>query len=257
MRRGLLGIGIALAVLGAILLVAALSGVDGNNVAQNTTIPQWSNFETVTVNSIGSASLTVSWSGGVTTTQVYLATCHNSACSQYSSLATGHGGSGSISASISSGTYRVWENSTSTAPLAGSYTVSGITLLDILAFALLALGGVLVVVGLLLKAKPKVVYQEEEDKDLFKVGSSLPGAPEVTATPARGPTPPPKPVVEYRPERPEPPRYMKESEPYTPSGPSPNAPGERPMRVCANCGTTNEPWLTNCRSCKRPLSTTG
>lgn len=255
MRRGLFGAGVAVAVIGAILLVAALAGVEGANVSQSTTIPQWANYETITINTIGSGSLSVTWSGGSSNTQVYLAQCTNGPCSTYSALATGHGSSGSISSSISSGSYRLWENFT-TNGVSGTYTVSGITLLEVIGLLVLAIGAVLIAVGVVLKAKPKLVYQEPEQEDAFKVGPSIPTA-EVTPTKPAGPARPAAPTVEYRPERPEPPRFMKESEPYTPSAPSPNAPGDRPMRICANCGTANEPWITNCRNCKRPLSQTG
>ncbi|HEV2449886.1 MAG TPA: hypothetical protein VGU43_05720 [Thermoplasmata archaeon] len=259
MRRGLFGAGLAVAVIGVILLLAALAGLEGANVAQSTTIPQWTNYETISINTIGSGSLSVSWSGGSTNTQVYLAQCTNGPCSTYSALATGHGSSGSISSSISSGSYRLWENFT-TNGVSGTYTVSGITLLEVIGFLVIAIGAVLIAVGALLKAKPRLVYQEPEQEDLFKVGSSIPGAEAasaVTPTKPAGPTRPAAPAVEYRPERPEPPRFMKASEPYTPSAPSPNAQGDRPMRICSNCGTSNEPWITNCRNCKRPLSQTG
>lgn len=255
MRRGLFGVGVAVAVIGAILLLAALAGLEGANVAQGTTIPQWTNYETISINTIGTGSLSVTWSGGSANTQVYLAQCTNGPCSTYSPLVTGHGSSGSISSSISSGSYRLWENFT-TNGVTGTYTVTGITLLEVIGLLVIAIGAVLIAVGVVLKAKPKLVYQEPEQEDAFKIGPSIPTA-EVTPTQAPGPARAAAPPVEYRPERPEPPRFMKESEPYTPSAPSPNAPGDRPMRICPNCGTSNEPWITNCRNCKRPLSQTG
>lgn len=256
MRWGLFGAGVAVAIIGAIFVLAALGGLDENaNVAQSTTIPAWTNFQTVTANTVGPASISVSWHGGSSGTQVYLAQCTNGACTTYNPPVVGHGSSGSISSSGPSGSYRLWENFT-TNGVAGSYTVSGITLYEVIGFLVIPAGVILVAVGAVLKAKPKLVYQEPEQEDAFKIGPSIPTA-EVTPTQAPGPARAAAPPVEYRPERPEPPRFMKESEPYTPSAPSPNAPGDRPMRVCPNCGTSNEPWITNCRNCKRPLSQTG
>ena len=41
-----------------------------------------------------------------------------------------------------------------------------------------------------------------------------------------------------------------------PASSSPTPGTARPNLVCATCGTINEPWLTYCRSCKRPLLST-
>ncbi|HYK92523.1 MAG TPA: hypothetical protein VEY07_00575, partial [Thermoplasmata archaeon] len=57
------------------------------------------------------------------------------------------------------------------------------------------------------------------------------------------------------------PRYYSDPNAVTvaarprPSGPK--AGQARPPLVCSNCGTSNEPWLTVCRKCKRALLTTG
>ena len=72
------------------------------------------------------------------------------------------------------------------------------------------------------------------------------------------PSPPPAPVPE--PEIPSAPRYY--SDPNAPAAPAarsaPRPPGEgRPALVCSHCGTANEPWLNNCRKCKRALLSTG
>jgi hypothetical protein len=41
---------------------------------------------------------------------------------------------------------------------------------------------------------------------------------------------------------------------YQPYAQAPNE--SRPYLFCAYCQTVNEPWLTNCKSCRRPLGTT-
>lgn len=33
--------------------------------------------------------------------------------------------------------------------------------------------------------------------------------------------------------------------------------GARQPLICPNCGAANDPWLTNCKTCQRPLMTTG
>ncbi|MCI4335535.1 MAG: hypothetical protein L3K04_07930 [Thermoplasmata archaeon] len=159
----------------------------------------------------------------------------------------------------------IWANNTAgfnqaQPVLSGSYTVSGLTLLLLLGIVLLIAGVLVLVLGALAKAKPKVVYEEEQEEK-FHIG---PMAKDPNAEPAAAastpPPPRPKPTappVEYRPERPAPARYMKETEPYAMPNEPPTAGSERPQLTCRKCGTVNEPWVTNCRNCKRPLSHTG
>ncbi|MCI4363574.1 MAG: hypothetical protein L3K13_04640 [Thermoplasmata archaeon] len=266
MHKGFVALGAVLAFVAAILLIASLSGTDGANVAQTHSIPEWPSVLEISINTLGSASISVSWSGGGAHTQVYLAPCANSACNSPGTLLQlGAGASGSFSSSVASGTYLLWENTTGTTSgsLSGSYTVSGITLLLVLGFALLAVGALLLVVGFIKKTKPRAVYEDEESEQKFKIGPMDRGAGATGDTgPTTAPTPTaavarPAPPVEYRPERAEPPRFMKATEPYEMNSPPPVPGSERAELVCTTCGTVNEPWITNCRTCKRPLSKTG
>ncbi len=60
------------------------------------------------------------------------------------------------------------------------------------------------------------------------------------------------------------PRYFESPASSTPARPTPPpapvtppAGGARANLVCPHCGTVNEPWLDNCRKCRRPLHSTG
>ncbi|MCI4351505.1 MAG: hypothetical protein L3K15_08350, partial [Thermoplasmata archaeon] len=52
---------------------------------------------------------------------------------------------------------------------------------------------------------------------------------------------------------PPPPREEPEEEERAPAAPF----KPRATIICGFCGTPNEPWITQCRKCKRPLSSTG
>ncbi len=103
----------------------------------------------------------------------------------------------------------------------------------------------------------------EEEAEAEPAEEAAPEAYVVAAPPPEPilpPTPPPAAPRAAEPEpTPPPPRYF--SEPGTPAAPPPApaaAPGAgRPPLVCRNCGTSNEPWLTVCRKCKRALLSTG
>lgn len=71
------------------------------------------------------------------------------------------------------------------------------------------------------------------------------------APPRAAPSPPPRPVVKV----PAPPTSTPRVSSAAPAR-GPAAGSTRPPIKCGNCGTMNEPWLTNCRWCKRPLAFT-
>jgi len=57
--------------------------------------------------------------------------------------------------------------------------------------------------------------------------------------------------------KPAPPRYYSDPGSQVMPPPAPPVPGAgRAPLVCPSCGTSNEPWLTTCRKCKRALQTT-
>lgn len=71
----------------------------------------------------------------------------------------------------------------------------------------------------------------------------------VTARPANNPSAPAAGAIEEEPTS----QYYQGSNVVA----NPSARGQRPSLICPKCGTANEPWLTNCRKCKRALVTTG
>ncbi|HEV2429843.1 MAG TPA: hypothetical protein VGV64_08405 [Thermoplasmata archaeon] len=86
----------------------------------------------------------------------------------------------------------------------------------------------------------------------------LPGEEPSAPAPTQGP-----PIGGAEPEEPSEPaqRFFTPSEDDTPGPAGPAAAPSRsgPARAgltCRSCGTVNEPWLTNCRKCKRPLQFT-
>jgi hypothetical protein len=215
MRKGMLIVGIVLLVIGAILAGYAFSAT-----SQTLTIVPGSAVQPST-NTIGSDPVTISWSGGTSTTTVTLWSA-SAGCSNPMAVASGTGASGSFSATLTAGgTYCI---------TAGTSTVSvtvdthGITFLEMIGLVLLIIGVILAAVGAI--RKPRV----------RPVGTGAQTAAEVSAAATEA-----------------------GSDVYTagPEAPSTPPAGARPNQVCSHCGTTNEAWLTNCRSCKRPLSSTG
>ncbi len=254
MRRGILIVGVVLVVLGVLLL--GVSYVLGG-ASQSVTLTQGSVLE-ITASGVGSSTLTLSWSGGTASTQLELTTCSNSACSVVSSsaLATGTGASGSLSASISPGTqYAVVLNSGP--PLSLDYTASGITYGMVIGIVLVVLGVVVALLGA--RAKARTARPVEYAESSEPVAPAAPASPYVVPapiTPETADAPMPEPVG-VRPPPPEPPsRFMPASadQPAARTGP---VAGARPSQTCSYCGTVNESWITNCRKCKRPLTSTG
>jgi YVTN family beta-propeller protein len=143
-----------------------------------------------------------------------------------------------------------------TAPAASS----GLSVLDEVGLGVVALLIVVVVAVLLLRRRspgragaaepaepetpPEMIYGASS-------GPAIPRAP-VESVAVRGPVSEPPPEGT--------PRYFEPAEEEgmaPPAAPTP-APtgGRRPPLKCPKCGAMNEPWLTNCRNCKRPLQST-
>ena len=89
----------------------------------------------------------------------------------------------------------------------------------------------------------------------FEAAAPAAAAPEPPAAPV---SPPPRPAPSPPP-RPAATVAVPPSAPRVTSAPPARPPAAGSARAplkCANCGTMNEPWLTNCRWCKRPLAST-
>lgn len=183
----------------------------------------------------GSASTSITWSGANSGTTVTLYACPDSSCSGapfsnlsvLTQLGTGTGGSGSFSASLQGGhTYLLAETGTP-GGVACTATVTGFGLSFILGLVIAIIGLILVV----LPSKAKAPTPESEEE----AGSA--GA---------------SPAAAVAPESPGAERVYSNIAPTVNPEPS----SQRANLKCAHCGTMNEPWITNCRSCKRPLAST-
>ncbi|MHB8351252.1 MAG: hypothetical protein ACYDFT_00930 [Thermoplasmata archaeon] len=255
MRRGILIAGIVVLVIGILLLVLSFA-VQAS--PQSTSMPVYPNYLSLTPTTIGSASVTVSWSAASAGTTVYL-TFGTPTCANPSSVVGQcRGASGSFSASLSPGnTYALYACSDA-AGGSLSTTTSGFSILGIIGIVVAVVGAIVAVVGV--RARPKVA-------------TSTSAAPEENAAPEASPYFVPRPMtaqeagsastgttpIGMQEGAQEPARFMPAYDPGSPKPPSTApAPGEaRPSRTCVFCGAVNESWITNCRKCKRPLSSTG
>jgi hypothetical protein len=212
-------------VTGVILLIIGVVAVVYSTLPQPIVIPQTGSAAVFTVNSIGGATLSVSWSGGASYTNVSVVECGSSDCSSLSGgpLGTASGSSGTLNVPVQGGhTYAVEATGVAT-NLSGSLRVTGLTPLLLAGAITLVVGVILLVLGFR-RAAPK-------------------------ATAARVASPPEE---LYSAERPTATDAMP-----APATPAPTGPGTGRASVqCDHCGTWNEPWITNCRTCKRPLAST-
>jgi hypothetical protein len=264
MRRGLFIAGVVVLVLGLLIFVG-----DYAYISQPSTVTVGGgSVDELTPSGVGATQLSVSWSGGSSNTEVYLTTSTPSCPNSGSNVATGSGASGSFSASLASGsTYGLYFCTggavSSSSSISVTTTATGFTWFMVIGIAIAVIGAIIAVLGY--RAEPKARPVEEEAPAEGMVG--LMGAPTPYAVPppmtpetsSSGGPGTEKTVIGDRIPPPEPPRFMPASEPEEPSatsGPAPSG-AARPNRTCAKCGTVNEPWVTNCRKCKRPLASTG
>ncbi len=257
MRKGVLIAGIVVLVLGG--LIAAYAFVDST---QSTTIPSPSTGLGLdfTPSLIGSGTVKLSWSDASSQFRFSVYQCATSACSSPSgaALAEGSGASGSVSFTASGGQwYAVDASAGSSQAVPVSVDVSGLTILLLIGIVILAVGALIALLGVRMKAKVKLVEAPEEEpvKEMF-VTTPFSGVQDASAAAPEAAAP------AYRPEAAEPsgPVYF---EPTTSAstasggGPTGGAPAARGPIVCPSCGTMNDFWLTNCRNCRRPLTVTG
>lgn len=259
MRKGLFIAGIVVLVIGVLCLVGGYLVVSApSSVTISCGSAGCSPVGTLSTNGVSGATLSVSWSGADPSTAVYFTTVGNAAptCSSPTGVVGhGSGASGSFSASMTSGTnYYLYACGPASSAVTLSYTAVGLSYLMLIGIVLLVIGAIITVLGFRAKARAPAPAPPEEE-----VGAAEPApyaVPEpITSTSAPEPTREP---IGVRATPPEPVRFMPASAPEPSSNASsPPAPGqERPMKVCAKCGTVNEPWITNCRKCKRPLGST-
>ena len=178
------------------------------------------------------STLTLSWSGGSSSTSVELFECPTSACDRIASvLVNQSGASGSFTATLQPGqTYALTAfGSTS---VSASFTVSGLTVLVLVGLVLAIVGVVVMVLGW--TRKRRAPAEPVEAWESTAASGAAPAPPERAAETAA----------------------QAEASAASSSTPAPAESGGRANRQCGHCGTMNEPWITNCRKCKRPLAST-
>ena len=221
MRKGLLVAGIIVLVLGVLLAAYGFAVLNTSSV----TIPGNGSVEEFSVPSVGSAGVTISWSGAPSGTTVNVVQCENACQTLGSETAAGSGSTGSVSFTASSGTtYGIYATGASNG-VPSTVKVTGITILDLIGIVLLVLGAVLALLGVRMKARAP---RPEPMAAPMPAAVDAPADDDVTVV-----APPPSQAAV-----------------------APVA-GQRANLTCSHCGTVNEPWLTNCRKCKRPLTSTG
>ncbi|MCI4334831.1 MAG: hypothetical protein L3K04_04315 [Thermoplasmata archaeon] len=153
MRRGLVIGGGVLLALGILLVLLAVL-VQG--MATSQAIPAGAAYQlSPPSTTIGSVHFSASWSGAAAGTVVYLVTGTPTCSSPTGVVANGSGTSGTISATLSSGTtYNLYACSDGTfTDVTVSWTATGISLLMIIGIVLAVIGVLLLVVGI--RARPK------------------------------------------------------------------------------------------------------
>jgi hypothetical protein len=261
MRAGPLVAGV-IALLFGVLLIAVTF------LSSSVTVPASGGFVPVTPHTLVGGSLSVAWSGAPSSTTIAVYHC-GSVCAFTSQTgcsgmpctaaggpaATGQGSSGSLSVSVTSGSsYAILAQGTAQ-PVSATTTVTGLTLLMLLGVILALLGIVLLVLARGGAAKAPLGASEEADEESPEeeddgIRWEAPVAPPPVVVAAPPPQPAPRRAYVAPPP---PPREEPEEEEAAPAAPF----KARPTIICAKCGTPNEPWITQCRKCKRPLSSTG
>lgn len=243
-------------VIGVLLLLVAF-GLQA--APQTTNLPVLPSYLSITPTAIGGTSVTISWSAASPQTIVYLTSGTPSCVGPASVVGTGSGASGSFTASLSSGTtYALYACSPTTSGSLSTTTV-GLTYLAVIGIVVTIVGAIVAVLGF--RARPKAVApassppsDESAEPEAAPYTVPRPMTAQEAGSASTGTTP-----VGMRQDPPEPVRFMPAYDPG-PTNPSASAPAggtPRPSRTCVFCGTVNESWITNCRKCKRPLSSTG
>ena len=240
MRRGLLVGGILLLLIGVVLVVLPLLN------SASVTIPHYNGDIQVTPSILGSGTMSLKWSGGSASTFVAVFACDSSGCSTANApIANSSGASGTLTASVKGGTTYAITEFGSAPTVDATISFSGLTATQIGGIALLVVGAALAFVGWRSAPRPARDHSTATAEPLIAAvaaGATSP-TPNMVATPYS---------------MPEVPAGRTEQMEYLPPASTSPVPGStRAARKCAHCGAMNEPWITNCRSCQRPLASTG
>ena len=218
MRRGLFVVGLVVLIVGLGLALLPFLATTTESVPAGSVL-------TISPNYLGSGTVTVSWSGAPSGTDVRLFSCTNAQCTPGNDIASGQGGSGSFSANLVGGTmYGIATSGTGGAAVALTLKAVGLTPLVLVGIVLLVIGAALAGLS----------FRRRREASAPVAGS----APAETAGAVEGEGAPGETVYS-----------VPEPETHT-------AGSDRPPLTCQYCGTQNEVWITNCRKCKRPLHST-
>jgi hypothetical protein len=206
----------------------------------------------ITPPTVFGGSESMSWAGAPSGFSFSVAKESGSSCSLGDIVATGSGTSGSVSFSVSAGTTYVVNASGNTAALPVSLSYSGVTLILLAGIAVAVVGAVLAFVGYVMRDRPRRARAPPPAPKsilppLARQESEVPTYVPPVRQPAAA-TEPTGPVF-FKPDAPQPGAAED-------SANAPKAGGQRAWTKCKACGTMNEPWLHNCRFCKRALETT-
>jgi hypothetical protein len=264
MRKGVFVAGIVLLFIGGLIV-----GISFLTDSSSNTIPSPATHQALTFspNFIGSGTVALSWSDATSQFRFQVYQCASSSCSAPASsspVANGAGASGTVSFTASGGQYFLIDAQQNGDAVPVTITLSGgLTPLLLVGIVVAVLGAAVAFLGYRAKAKPKTIYEEDHapKRDSF-VTTSMPftGEQEATAASAGSAA---SASSRERTESPEStsPVYFQPAEGQESYGSNEPAAapkgGVRPPIKCPSCGAMNEPWITNCRNCRRPLSSTG
>jgi hypothetical protein len=233
-------LGIVILILGVAIVALAFTVL--TSIPSQTIPPSSSGSQaSISINTLTSGSLSISWSGAASGTSVQMYSCPDASCSgtytvsQLTLVASGSGSSGSFSGSVQPGhTYLLTETGTA-GGLSVTGSLTGLSWWDIIGIVVAVIGAILVV----LPARAPRTTEEEMPSETPEAEEVIHPA-QMSAPVSAAPT-------------------VAQSPTSAVAGPSTVVGGAGPGRAnlkCAHCGTMNEPWITNCRWCKRPLSST-
>lgn len=254
MRQSIFIAGIVVIVVGVLLVGASFTL---NTQATTVPDPRTGEFLTFSATVLFSGTVTLAWSGADQSFRFTINQCADAACSPGAAVASGGGASGSVSFTVTGGVTYVVEALGNTLAVPVTLTFSGLTPLLLIGIVVAIAGAGVAFLGYVKKPKPRpaprpvAARPTERFPPLARQEES--GTTHVAPTPsAAAPSPEPSGPVFFQPTGPE--ELYGANAPA--AAPAPAA-GERPWTKCGKCGTMNEPWLHNCRFCKRPLESTG
>ena len=253
MRRGLFIVGLVLAILGAGLLawgvIQTMTSVSAPDFASTGSAPCVS-FPSM----VSSGPVTVSWSGADSSTSVHVIEFGPGGCSTPTGTTwTQNGSSGSLSFTAQVGNaYAITQTGNSGLTL--NVQIGAITYTQIIGAVLLVPGAALA--GLGAGMRPKVRPEDAMAETAAAPEETAETAPSASPAAYAAPPPPPPASGAAAPGAAVAGAAAGSAAASAPAAPAAPTDTGRPPILCGHCGKWNEPWLSTCRYCKRPLMST-